>query len=338
MVQEPKSLQDAIIYFSNQDNCIEYLASRRWPDGVICPMCGSTKVSAFNPTRRTWKCGSHHPRREFSVKVGTIFEDSPISLDKWLMATWLLVNCKNGISSYELAKDAGVTQKSAWFVLHRIRLALAGGSFEKMGGEDGGPVEVDETYIGGNPMNRHKNKRTKKWLTDEEGKEFKNPLFGATAGRATEKTPVFGMLDRETRKVRAHALDKVRRDVLMNAILANVERGSTIYSDGLKDYQGLDKMEFVHEAVNHVNEYVRGEVHTQGIENFWSLLKRGLRGTYVAVEPFHLDRYVGEQIFRFNNRATKDNPLTDSDRFALAVRQIAGKRLTFAELTGKAPN
>src|SRR5277367_4219912 len=136
MVQEPKSLQDAIIYFSDQDNCIEYLASRRWPDGAICPICGSIKVSAFNPTRRTWKCGSHHQRREFSVKVGTIFEDSPIGLDKWLMAIWLLVNCKNGISSYELAKDAGITQKSAWFVLHRIRLALANGSFEKMGGDD----------------------------------------------------------------------------------------------------------------------------------------------------------------------------------------------------------
>jgi transposase-like protein len=344
MVQEPNSLQDAIIYFSNQDNCIEYLASRRWPDGVICPICGSTKVSAFNPTRRTWKCGSHHPRREFSVKVGTIFEDSPIPLDKWLMATWLLVNCKNGISSYELAKVAKITQKSAWFVLHRIRLALAGGSFEKMGGEDGGPVEIDEAYIGGHPKNRHLGKRDpghgKKSLLDEFGERAgRNPDYAPhVCGRATKKTPVFGMFDREARKVRAHVIPEVKREVLMEAILKNIEKKSTTYSDGLADYRPLRNMEFMHETVNHVSEYVRGQVHTQGIENFWSLLKRGLRGTYVAVEPFHLDRYIGEQIFRFNNRATKDNPLTDADRFALAVTQITGKRLTFAELTGKAPN
>jgi transposase-like protein len=121
----------------------------------------------------------------------------------------------------------------------------------------------------------------------------------------------------------------------MEAILKNIDKRSTVYSDGLRDYQPLRNMEFIHETVNHVNEYVRGHVHTQGIENFWSLLKRGLRGTYVAVEPFHLDRYVDEQVFRFNNRATKDNPLNDADRFALAVSQIAGKRLTYAELTGK---
>jgi transposase-like protein len=143
------------------------------------------------------------------------------------------------------------------------------------------------------------------------------------------------MLDREARKVRAHVIPQVKREVLMEAIIGNIEKGSTIYSDGLADYRPLRKMEFVHETVNHVNEYVRGEIHTQGIENFWSLLKRSLRGTYVAVEPFHLDAYVAEQVFRFNNRATKDNPLTDADRFVLAVSQIADKRLTYAELTGK---
>jgi transposase-like protein len=143
------------------------------------------------------------------------------------------------------------------------------------------------------------------------------------------------MLDREARRVRAHVIPEVKREVLMEAILANIEKGSTIYSDGLADYKPLRNMEFVHDTVNHVSEYVRGQVHTQGIENFWSLLKRGLRGTYVAVEPFHLDRYLDEQMFRFNTRATKDNPLTDADRLILAVSQIAGKRLTYAELTGK---
>jgi len=169
----------------------------------------------------------------------------------------------------------------------------------------------------------------------ERNPETLNPNYVPSIGRASKKTPVFGMLDRDARQVRAHVIPEVKRQVLMEAILGNIEKGSTIYSDGLSDYKPLRKMEFVHETVNHVNEYVRGQVHTQGIENFWSLLKRGLRGTYVAVEPFHLDRYLCEQVFRYNNRATKDNPLTDSDRFALAVSQITGKRLTYAELTGK---
>jgi transposase-like protein len=270
--------------------------------------------------------------KQFSVKTGTIFEDSPIPLDKWLVAVWLVVNCKNGISSYEIARDLKVTQKSAWFMLHRIRHALQDGSFEKMGG--GGPVEVDEAYIGGEPKNRHR----RKWL------ERQNPPTVQTldglrpkwkTGRASDKIPVFGMLDRETRKVRTKVIPEVKRGVLMEAILANVEKRSTIYSDGLRDYLSLEALDFVHETVNHVTEYVRGEVHTNGIENFWSLLKRGLKGTYVSVEPFHLFRYADEQAFRFNNRATKDNPLDDRDRFMLAVSQISGKRLTYAELTGK---
>lgn len=321
MVQEPKSLQDAIIYFSNPDNCVAYLASRRWPDGVICPICGSTKVSAFNPSRRTWKCGSHHPRREFSVKVGTIFEESPIALDKWLMAIWMLVNCKNGISSYEFANDAKITQKSAWFVLHRIRLALATGSLEKIGG-GGGPIEIDETFVGPNPRKMHRDKRETR--------------YKAISARPNQ--PVMGMLDREARQIRAKVIPNVRRETLQNEILSQIEKGSTVYTDSAPAYDLLKAQDYLHEAVNHVKEYVRGEVHTQGIENFWSLLKRSLRGTYVAVEPFHLDRYVGEQVFRFNNRATKDNPLSDYDRFDIAVSQITGKRLTFAELTGKAPN
>lgn len=144
------------------------------------------------------------------------------------------------------------------------------------------------------------------------------------------------MLDREARQVRAKVIPHVKREVLMDAILENIEKGSTIYSDGLADYKPLSKMQFVHDTVNHATEYVRGQVHTQGIENFWSLLKRSLRGTYVAVEPFHLDRYVTEQVFRYNNRATKDNPLNDGDRFALIVSQIVGRRITYNQLTGKA--
>jgi transposase-like protein len=279
--------------------------------------------------------------KQFSVKTGSVFEDSPIPLDKWLTAVWLIVNCKNGISSYEIMRDLGVTQKTAWFMLHRIRLALQDGNWSKLGGEDGGPVEVDEAYIGGQPKNRHLGKRDpghgKKYLVDLDGdRTGLNPDYVPhVCGRATKKIPVFGMLDRETRKVRTQVLPEVKRSILMDAILANIEKRSTIYSDGLRDYIPLKAMDFIHETVTHVDEYVRGEVHTNGIENYWSLLKRGLKGTYVSVEPFHLHRYADEQAFRFNNRATKDNPLDDRDRFMLAVSQIAGKRLTYAELTGK---
>jgi transposase-like protein len=341
MEQMPKSLLEATRYFADPNVCVEFVASMRWPDGVVCPHCEGRKVS-FLKSRRIWKCMVKECHKQFSVKTFSIFEDSAIPLDKWLTAIWLVVNCKNGISSYEIARDLGVTQKSAWFMLHRIRLAMQNGSLEKLGGSQGGPVEVDEAYIGGHPKNKHLSKRDhqigKKYLRDLDGEVTgPNPDYKphSITGRATRKIPVFGMLDREARKVRAHVIPQVKREVLMDAILANIEKGSTIYSDGLNDYKPLRNMDFMHDTVNHVTEYVRGQVHTQGIENFWSLLKRSLRGTYVAVEPFHLDAYVAEQVFRFNNRATKDNPLTDGDRFALAVSQISGKRLTYAELTGK---
>jgi len=337
----PKSLIEATRYFADPDVCVEFVASMRWPEGVICPHCQGKRVS-YLKSRRIWKCMAKDCHKQFSVKTFSIFEDSAIPLDKWLTAIWLVVNCKNGISSYEIARDLGVTQKSAWFMLHRIRVAMADASLLKMGGTDGGPVEVDEAYVGGHPKNKHLGKRDhqigKKYLRNLDGSiSGPNPDYKphSITGRATRKIPVFGMLDREARKVRANVIPQVKRETLMNAILANVEKGSTIYSDGLVDYKPLSKMEFVHETVNHVNEYVRGQVHTQGIENFWSLLKRSLRGTYVAVEPFHLDAYVTEQVFRYNNRFTKDNPLTDADRFALAVSQIADKRLTYTELIGK---
>ncbi|HSY03767.1 MAG TPA: IS1595 family transposase [Acidobacteriaceae bacterium] len=314
----PKSLLEASRYFDNPDVCVEFVAAMRWPEGPVCPHCGG-KEHSFLKTRRIWKCKAC--RKQFSVKTASIFEDSPIALDKWLIAIWLVVNCKNGVSSYEIMRDLKVTQKSAWFMLHRIRLALKNSSFEKMGGKrGGGPVEMDEAFIGGNPQRMHAARRNKLRLGE----------------KRTNKTAVFGMLDRDTRQVRAKVVPDVKRDTLMNEILENVVWGSTVYTDDALQYQSLKVCQFVRETVNHVEEYVRGEVHTQGIENFWSLLKRGLRGTYVAVEPFHLDAYVDEQVFRFNNRATKDNPLDDMDRFMLAVSQISGKRLTYAELTGKA--
>jgi transposase-like protein len=304
----PKTLQQAIQYFSNFENCRNFMISVRWPDGkVLCPRCGSEKV-AWLEKAKVYFCSVKHPKQKFSLKVGTVLEDSPIGLDKWFPAMWLLSNCKNGISSYELAKDLGVTQKSAWFMLHRIRAAMKNNSLRKLG-STGGPVEVDEVFVGGNLRKMHADRRLK--LKNAMGKDH--------------KTIVLGMLDRDTREVRTKVIPNVKRETLQSEILRQVQGAGTVYTDGYAAYDNLAAQAFIHETVNHVDEYVRGQVHTQGIENFWSLLKRTLTGTYVAVEPFHLDAYADEQAFRFNNRATRENPLDDADRFMLAVSQVSGK-------------
>jgi transposase-like protein len=310
-MESPRTLQQAIQYFSDIDRCIAYVAKMRWPDGkAICPTCGREDVSWLS-SQKKWQCKSKHSKRQFSVKVGTIFEDSPIGLDKWLMAAWMISNCKNGISSYELAKDLGITQKSAWFMLHRLRLALKDEPKLTMGSGWHNPIEVDETVISGDPKNRHS----------------KRP-----SAVGDKKAIVMGMLNRQTREVRAKVIPNVKRETLQNEILKNIGFNAHVFTDQHVSYDGLDKLKnFTHKTVNHTMEYVNGRVHTQGIENFWSCLKRTLNGTYVAVEPFHLDRYVDEQVFRFNNRKNK----TDADRFNKALSQIAGKRLTFAEVTGK---
>ena len=312
MSNEPKSLQEAILYFSNPDKCIDYLAVRRWPKRVICPTCGSEKVK-FNPNRRLWQCSSHHPKRQFSVKVGTIYEDSPIGLDKWLTATWMLTNCKNGISSYEVARDLRLTQKSAWFMLHRIRLALQDEFFGSKLGGNGSEVEVDETFIGGKARNMHLSKRQRR-ITGTGGKD---------------KTAAMGIMERGG-KLRTVVVANRRRSALQAEVRKHVEAGAALYTDALLSYEEL-ATDYAHKVVNHAAQYVDGRVHTNSLENFWSLLKRGVSGTYGSVEPFHLFRYLDEQMFRFNNR--KD--LDDAGRFDLAVSQIVGKRLTFAELTGK---
>ncbi len=307
---EPKSLQEAVVYFSNPDNCIDYLAIRRWPNGkVVCPTCGCETVK-FSEKRRTWTCAKHHAKREFSIKIGTVMEDSPIPLDKWMVASWLVTNCKNGISSYEIARDVKVTQKSAWFMLHRIRLAMQDDFF---GSKLNGEVEVDETFIGGKARNMHVSER-KRRITGTGGKD---------------KTAVVGILERGG-KVRASVIPNRRRKVLHEEVRKHVTAGAALYTDALLSYEGLAG-DYAHQVVDHATQYVDGRVHTNGLENFWSLLKRGISGTYVSVEPFHLFRYLDEQMFRFNNR--KD--LDDKGRFDLTISQIVGKRLTFAELTGK---
>jgi transposase-like protein len=320
-MQAPKTLQQAIQYFSDEQVCIDAVAQMKWPNGVECPHC-QAKEPYYLKTQKRWKC--RKCRKQFSVKVGTIFEDSPIPLQKWLPAMWLMVNCKNGISSYELGKALGVSQKTAWFVLHRLRLVVKSENLGfKIGGE-GSEVEVDETFVGGKMKNMHKEKQARIRALN---------VYGTAAG-VIGKTVVMGMLDRNARQVRARVVPNVERLTLQNAVLNSVEHGTNIYTDQAPAYQRLNQT-YVHEIVNHADTYVRGRVHTNGLENFWSLLKRNLSGTYVCVEPFHLERYVDEQVFRYNNRGTKENPLSDADRFLLALSQVANKRLTFAELTGK---
>lgn len=328
-MQPPKTLQQAIQHFTDYENCRRFMVSVRWLDGVVrCPRCGSDKV-AYLSNARVYKCNAKHEKQKFSLKVGTVMEDSALPLQKWLPAIWLVASCKNGISSWELHRALGVTQKSAWFMLHRIRLALRTNSLFKIGSPEGGEVEVDETYIGGKTINMHKKRRA-----EMHQKHYEMQQSGDNIHRYVNKTTVQGMLDRDLRQVRAKVVPNVRRDTLQNEVLNHVRFGSRLYTDNAVSYELLNS-DYIHEVVSHADEYVRGRVHTNGLENFWSLLKRTLRGTYVAVEPFHLDRYLDEQAFRFNNRATKDNPLDDSDRFVLALSQIVNKRLTYAELTGK---
>jgi len=307
-MDSPKTLQAAILYFSDFDRCREFLMDLRWPDGkVACPQCGSEHV-VYLEKARAWKCYGKHTSPKFTLKTGTIFEDSPLGLDKWLAALWLLVNAKNGISSCEIARSIGITQKSAWFMAHRLRFALHHGSFDKLTGE----VEVDETFIGGKARNMHVAQR-KRRITGTGGKD---------------KTAVMGILERGG-NVRTVVVENRRKKALQAEVHAHVEAGSALYTDAVLSYDGLEG-KYAHQVIDHAVKYVDGQVHTNGLENYWSLLKRGLAGTYVSVEPFHLFRYLDEQAFRFNNR--KD--MNDFDRFALAVSQIVGKRLTWKQAIG----
>src|SRR6266536_2059793 len=312
---EPKTLQAAILYFSDPKNCREYLVARRWPIGVECPRCGSKNVLLLEKYNR-WHCREKHDAPQFTLKTGTIMEESPVPVDKWLTAMWQIVNCKNGISSYEIAKAIGVTQKSAWFMDHRIRMALSSGSLMKLGGGSG-EVEADETFIGGKARNMHVSKRQRR-ITGTGGKD---------------KTSVMGILERGG-EIRTLVVGSRRKNVLQAEVKKHVEAGAALYTDALLSYDGLDS-DYAHQVIDHATQYVDGRVHTNGLENFWSLLKRGLNGTYVSVEPFHLFRYLDEQVFRYVHRGSREHPVSDADRFSLALSQIVGKRLTYTELTGK---
>jgi transposase-like protein len=313
---DPKTLREAIIFFADYDNCRKAVEEIRWPDGnVTCPTCGSENVTWLE-TQKRYKCYAKHARAQFSLKVGTIFEDSALGFEKWLPALWLLTNCKNGISSYELGRALGVTQKSAWFMLSRLRLALQ----SEDGGKMSGTVEVDETFIGGKArfMSHAKKRR-----------------MGITQGRSMAgKVAVMGLLERHPEKgmsrIKLVGLDGRQKRHLQTPVRKYVEEGATVNTDELFSYQGLGANDaYTHNVINHAEKYVDGQVHTNGMENFWSLLKRAIKGTYVSIEPFHLFRYLDEQSFRFNNRS-----MNDAQRFALALKGIINKRLTYVALTG----
>jgi transposase-like protein len=313
-LQLPKTLQEAVSYFSDAQKTFDYAVKLRWPDGkVACPRCDGTEHS-FISTRRIWFCKGC--KKQFTVKVGTIFEDSALGMDKWMIGVWLIVNAKNGISSYEVARALGITQKSAWHMMHRVRRALHEKETVQLGGE-GKEVEVDETFVGGAARFMHAARR-KRVITERGVKD---------------KTAVMGILERGGR-VRAAVIPSRRKHHIQGEIRAHVKAQSAIYSDALLSYYGLNDHNFARQVVDHAECYVNGQVHTNGMENFWSLLKRGLKGTYIAIEPFHLFRYLDEQVFRYNNRAKKDHFVDDGDRFQLAMNHIAGKRLTYQELTG----
>ena len=308
----PETLLEAVTYFADEEVALAFVANLRWPAGEQdCPKCGSVNEHYYLKTRRVWKCKDC--KKQFSIKVGTIFEDSAIPLSKWLPSMWMLVNCKNGISSYELARAIGVTQKSAWFMLHRIRLAMQSESFDKMDGE----VEVDETYIGGKARFMHKAK--------------KDRVIGGETGWKG-KTPVMGILQRgdddKSSQVRAMVVAGNSGKILDPEVRANVEAGANVFTDALGAYTKL-RDEYEHEVIDHAVSYAEGKVHTNGLENFWSLLKRSIKGTYVSIEPFHLFRYLDEQSFRYNNRED-----TDRGRFLNAAMSVLGKRLTYTQLTG----
>jgi len=305
---EPTTLQEAIVYFSDLVHCREYVVARRWSKGVVCPRCGTDNV-VFQEKYNRWQCNKRHDRRQFTVKTGTIFEDSPLGLDKWLTTMWMIANCKNGISSWEIHRAVGVTQKTAWFMLHRIRLAMQ----DEKGGKLSGEVEVDESMIGGLSRFMHKDKRAR--------------VITGTGGK--DKTVVMGFIGHGG-KVRAKVVESRSKKELQREVREHVEAGAAIFTDELLSYEGLDA-DYQHAVINHAVEYANGNVHTNNLEGFWNLLKRGLKGTYVSVEPFHLFRYLDEQAFRFNNRKAAG----DWARTSELVGQVLGKRLTYAELIGR---
>ena len=310
MTQYPKTLLEAITYFSNEAVCVTFLSKYRWSDGIpVCPHCGSKNVASLT-SRPAYRCREKNCKKGFSLKTGSIMEDSPLPITKWVPAIWFVINHKNGVSSCEVARALGITQKSAWFMCHRIREAIQTAKIEKLKGA----VECDETYIGGKEYFKHRNNIPSSFRV----RGHKN------------KSAVMGMLERGG-VVGAQVVNSDGLKVLEPVVIENIEEGSMLVTDQLGTYKLISQRNnYKHESVSHsTKEYVRGHIHTNTLEGFWNLFKRSVKGTYTQIAPFHIDRYLDEQVFRYNNRKT-----SDFGRFEQAVSQMFGKRLTYAELTG----
>lgn len=305
----PETLQEAVVYFNDPKVCYDFMVALRWPDGnVTCPKCGHDKVKYLRK-RKIWQCKNVQDgwRHQFSVKTNSVLEESPISLSKWLVALWLISSAKNGISSLEISRALKLTQKTSWFLLHRIRLAMQTKSFARMSGE----LQADETYVGAPYENMHMARRKK---------ARRNP--------SRYKAIVAGILH-EDGEVRAEVMRDGKGKTLRGFIYENVKPESVMTTDASPAY-GLLYEDYTHKIVDHSKEYMnKAGDHTNSIENFWSILKRGLQGTYISVEPFHLFRYVEETMFRFNSRKMKDG-----SRFVLACYGLFSKRLKYKALIG----
>ncbi len=304
-------------HFTNAEAAVEYLERLRWPDGPVCPHCGTMeadershyRIKRKGTTRKLWKCFSC--KKQFTVTVGTIFEDSHIPLNKWLLAFYLLCASKKGMSAHQLHRMLGVTNKTAWFMCHRIRWAMAEPAFvEKMTGV----VEADETYIGGKARNKKR-----RWDKDA----------NKNIGRGKGKEAVMVVVERGGR-ARSKHIANVRGDTLKGVIRDHVDRSARMMTDAFPSYHGLQHEYATHEVINHqIHEYVRGECHTNTAENFFSILKRGVDGIYHHVSEAHLHRYLSEFDFRYNARSAQG--FTDAQRTRLALSKVGGKRLMYAD-------
>lgn len=308
-----KSKLELVRYYSEENNCKALLAQQRWGDQVKCIHCGHDKVYTTN---RGYKCASPKCYKKFSVISGTIFENTKIPLNKWFESIFVISAHKKGISSHQLAKDIDVSQKSAWFILHRVREMLR----EKNPTLLSGTIELDETYVGGKESNKHQGKLEKE-----------KRLAGRTTlkGRPTDKAMVIGIVQRNGNLIHT-VVDRATQKNIFPLVEKHVEKGSAMVTDEFKMYQRLSKLGYKHESVAHkYQEYVRGNAHTNTVEGSFSLLKRGIIGIYHQVSPKHLQRYCDEFSFRYNTKKA-----TDVERFTSILKVCSG-RLTWDRLTKK---
>lgn len=306
----PGTLMAAVRYF-DAERSESYIRDIKWPSGPCCPKCGSVNVGEIK-SRAKFQCRERGCRKQFSMIQGTIMEGTHIPLEKWVVGVWMIVNCRNGVSSCEIARTLGIKQQSAWHLLHRVRHIMQQDNAEKLGTR-GGVVECDSTYVGG----------LLKFMSAERANRAK------MSGRPNGKVEVHAIKERRTGTIRASVVPCDASRFAAEDIMENVERGARIYTDAGAAYRWLDGSWYQHESVNHgAQEYARGTVHVNGCENFFNCLRRGIKGTYVCPSPEHLPAYVDEQVFRFNNRKE-----SDWERFDRVMHRIVGKRLTYSDLT-----